>query len=187
MKDIILASTSPRRKELLSLAGFPFTVDGADIDENLPIKDPVKFVEELSYEKAMAVAKKYPDSIVIGADTIVVIDDEILGKPKDEEDALKILKKLSGRTHQVYTGVTVLDMKGGKADRTTFHERTDVSMYENPESMLKEYISTGEPMDKAGAYGIQGRGALLIKGIEGDYYNVMGFPVAKIYRVISGM
>ena len=181
--EIILASQSPRRRELMSVTGLPFKVEVSDADEDLAILDPKEFVSELAKRKADAVAVSHPDDIVIGADTIVVIDDTILGKPHDTEDALRILKLLSGQTHQVYTGVAVI-----KGDRViNFYEKTDVVMYENSDEMLRDYIATGEPMDKAGAYGIQGKGMLLVERIEGDYYNVMGLPIARLYRELLSL
>ena len=180
---IILASQSPRRRELLSVTGLDFTIEVSDANEDLDIKDPVEFVMALSGIKARAVAKKHRLDHVIGADTIVVIDGMILGKPKDEEDAFRMLSLLSGRTHSVYTGVTVI--KGEES--ISFYEQTDVRMYKNSDELLHSYIATGEPMDKAGAYGIQGKGMLLIERIEGDYYNVMGLPIARLYRELSNM
>ncbi len=181
--NLILASNSPRRREILTQGGFSYTVDAADIDEDLGIDDPAKLVEELSYNKAKAVADRHPGDIIIGADTVVVIDNDILGKPADEADAIKMLKRLSGATHQVMTGVSLI--RGEK--RTTFHEVTDVTFFELTDDEIKNYVSTGEPLDKAGAYGIQGKGALLVESIKGDYLSVVGLPLARFNRNLNKM
>lgn len=180
---MILASKSPRRRELMGRLGIDFQVDAADIDEDLGITDPKKLVKELSYRKAEALAEKYPDETIIGSDTVVAIDGAILGKPADDEDARKMLEGLSGRTHQVYTGVSIIKTEGGKIqDSTTFAECTQVTFYPLTDEDINKYLATGEHRDKAGAYGIQGMGALLVKSIEGDYYNVVGLPIAGLYR-----
>lgn len=176
---IILASNSPRRKELLTQAGIDFEVIAADVEEITTKTKPNEVVEELSQIKAKAVALVNPGRLVLAADTVVAFDGAILGKPKDEEDAFKMLTMLSGNTHQVYTGVTFIDADGIV---NTFSECTDVTMYENSEALIKAYIATKEPMDKAGAYGIQGKGAVLVKDIKGDYNNVVGLPLARVYR-----
>ena len=178
---IVLASGSPRRRELLTQAGIEYTVDPADIDEVTSETLPAKVVEDLSRQKALAVAKKHKGEIVLAADTVVAFDDKILGKPKDEEDAFKMLDALSGMTHQVFTGVTLIEADGSVH---TFAECTDVTMYENSKELIEAYIATGEPMDKAGAYGIQGKGAVLVKEIKGDYNNVVGLPLARVYRYL---
>lgn len=181
-KSVILASSSPRRSELLSAAGVDFTVDAADIDENIAITDPATLVEELSRRKAHAVCDRHPGCIIIGADTVVAYDDMILGKPKDEEDAVRMLKELSGRTHSVLTGVTLIctDDAGGVMKETTFHESTSVTFHSLGTEQIREYVATGEPMDKAGSYAIQGKGAALIASIDGDYENVVGLPVKRL-------
>lgn len=198
MKKIILASASPRRRELLKQAGFSFEVMVSQTDEHITAETPEKMVEELSRRKARAVASALStDSLVIGADTIVAVDGKILGKPADETDALHMLRELSGRTHQVYTGVTLLAAGQGNADREgddhsdsaspyvcTFAECTDVTMYPMTDEEILAYIATGEPMDKAGAYGIQGRAAIFIKEIRGDYNNVVGLPIARLYQEV---
>ncbi len=176
---IILASGSPRRRELLTQAGIEFEVDPADIEEITGETLPSKVVEDLSRQKALSVSEHHKGQMVLAADTVVAFDDEILGKPKDEDDAFRMLTELSGRTHQVYTGVTIVDANGLAK---TFSECTMVSMYENSAEQIKKYISSGEPMDKAGAYGIQGLGAVLVKEIQGDYNNVVGLPLARVYR-----
>lgn len=181
---IILASKSPRRKELLERMGIQdFETISPNVDERafhgLP---PEELVRRLSAEKAAAVAGKVgKDAVVIAADTVVALEGAVLGKPADELDAFKMLSALSGVRHQVYTGVTVC--RGG--EKQTAHEVTDVTFRELSEREIEDYISTGEPMDKAGAYGIQGYGALLIQGISGDYYNVMGLPVCRLSGMLS--
>ncbi|QFJ55721.1 Maf family protein [Pseudobutyrivibrio xylanivorans] len=178
---IVLASGSPRRRELLTQAGIEYIVDPADIEEVTKETMPDKVVEDLSRQKAVAVAAKHTGQIVLAADTVVAYDGKILGKPADEDDAFRMLTELSGRTHQVFTGVTIVDASG---DAKTFSECTEVTMYENSPEAIKAYISSGEPMDKAGAYGIQGLGAVLVEKINGDYNNVVGLPLAKVYRVL---
>ena len=181
---IILASQSPRRKELLERMGIQdFETISPNVDESafhgLP---PEELVRRLSAEKAAAVAGKVgEDAIVIAAYTVVALEGAVLGKPADELDAFKMLSALSGVRHQVYTGVTVC--RGG--EKQTAHEVTDVTFRELSEREIEDYISTGEPMDKAGAYGIQGYGALLIQGISGDYYNVMGLPVCRLSGMLA--
>ena len=177
--EIILASGSPRRRELLSQAGIDYIVKPADIEETTEEVLPSKVVEDLSRQKSIAVSKENPGLIVLAADTVVAFDDKILGKPRDEEDAFNMLTALSGRTHQVYTGVTIIDEDGNV---NTFSECTDVVMYNNSPERIRAYIASGEPMDKAGAYGIQGLGAILVERISGDYNNVVGLPLAKVYR-----
>lgn len=185
MKHLILASGSPRRRELMSQVGLDFTVVTSDADENIKEMEPEDYVRELSSIKAQSVLEQYTDKedavIVIGADTIVYHKGEILTKPKDEEDAFRILKSLEGEIHQVYTGVTICSAH----KNVSFYEKTDVWVYDMTDEEIKEYISTGEPMDKAGAYGIQGRFAAYIKGIEGDYNNVVGLPVARLMHELK--
>ena len=183
--NIILASQSPRRKELLERMGIrDFETISPNVDESvfhgLP---PEELVRRLSAEKAAAVAGRAgEDAIVIAADTVVALEGAVLGKPADELDAFKMLSALSGVRHQVYTGVTVC--RGG--EKQTAHEVTDVTFRELSEEEIEHYIATGEPMDKAGAYGIQGYGAMLVEGIGGDYYNVMGLPVCRLARMLAG-
>ncbi|MDO4977038.1 MAG: Maf family protein [Eubacteriales bacterium] len=188
--QIILASGSPRRKELLEQAGYIFTVEVSDADENVAACKPADMVEELSLRKATAVAKLHGDGKdfcrIIGSDTIVVKDEKVLGKPEDEEDAKRMLRELSGREHEVYTGVTVLTVEAGKVVKTQqFHECTKVVMREISEEEIEKYVASGEPMDKAGAYGIQGRAGIFISGIYGDYYNVVGLPICHLTTVLS--
>lgn len=184
MRKIILASASPRRREILCSAGVKFTVCPASGEEIITADTPQGAVEELSCEKAAAAAemleKPEAGTLVIGADTIVVCDNRILGKPADEEDALKTLQMLQGNTHQVYTGVTVLERKDDGWLTHTFYECTDVTFYPLSDEELRDYVHTGEPMDKAGSYGIQGLFGIYVKGICGDYNNVVGLPVARL-------
>ena len=177
---IILASQSPRRKELLSMCGFEFEIRPADVDETLP--ENISPKEAVCYlSKIKAEALKDEENIVIGADTVVALNGEILGKPRDDNDAFNMLKMLSGKTHSVYTGVTL----ASKKKTITFYEETKVTFYPISDDEIKDYIKTGEPKDKAGAYGIQGLGGLLVEKIEGDYNNVVGLPVAKLSRKIK--
>lgn len=181
--QLILASGSPRRKELLSLFRIPFTVVPADVDETMdPAKAPCEEVARLSAKKARAV-KREPDDVVIAADTIVVCEGKVLGKPKSEENAYQMLSLLSGRDHQVMTGCTVL--RGEKCE--TFTEVTDLHFRTLSEREIRAYIASGEPMDKAGAYGIQGGAALFCRRMEGDYYNVMGLPVCRLWQTLQSI
>lgn len=176
---IILASASPRRRELLKYIAPEFEVIPADIDETLPGDVPAeKSAEYLAVQKAKHTAKQYPEATVIGSDTVVIIDDKILGKPADEADAARMLKMLSGRTHRVITGVSLA--RGERSD--SFSCVTRVTFYPLSDEEIRGYIATGEPADKAGAYGIQGYGSVLVRGIEGDFFNVMGLPVAALKR-----
>lgn len=179
---IILASASPRRQELLRYITPEFEVIPADVDETIP--DGVsadECAEFLAVKKAMSVAENHPDSIVIGSDTVVIIDDEILGKPADETDAERMLKKLSGRLHKVITGVCLAC--GRKT--LSFSQETSVKFYPLTDAEIRDYIATGDPMDKAGAYGIQGEGCVLIEKIDGDFFTVMGLPAARLKRILS--
>jgi len=184
---IYLASGSPRRRELLSQIGLEIKIRVSDVDETTDIVNPAKVVETLSRRKAedvfdLLIKQEKDDFLVIGADTVVAINGKILGKPVDEEDAYNMLSSLSGHTHEVYTGVSVFVRKDGQLYDITFHEMTVVSMFEMSDKQIKEYIETKEPMDKAGAYGIQGRAAAYIKGIDGDYNNVVGLPLGRLYQ-----
>lgn len=188
MKRIVLASQSPRRHELLEMVGIEHEVITSDCDENISFTGPAELVRELSSRKAAAVAEKLekeeqkPDAVVIGSDTIVFYDGEVLGKPADEEDAFRMLTELSGHTHSVFTGVTLIDTASGRKE--TFFEETSVTFYPVGEDEIREYIATGDPLDKAGSYGVQGRGAFLVKHIEGDYFTVVGLPIAHLIRVL---
>ena len=182
MRKIILASASPRRREILEGAGVHFEIITSGAEEKSTKTDPAELVEELSYIKASGTDTlvKDSDSVVIGADTVVACDGKILGKPESEEDALKMLTLLQGRTHQVYTGVTILYGGRDERKRKTFHECTDVTCYPVSREEILEYIRTGEPMDKAGAYGIQGLWGIYVQKICGDYNNVVGLPAARL-------
>lgn len=182
--NIILASNSPRRRELLERIGIrEFHIVSPDVDESVEAGlSPADMVERLSRRKARAVAGRVPaGSLVIAADTVVALDGAVLGKPRSEADAFAMLSALSGREHHVYTGVTVV--RGDRA--LTEHEETAVSFRPLAPGEIRGYIATGEPMDKAGAYGIQERGALLVQGIRGDYCNVMGLPVFRLGRMLG--
>lgn len=183
--DIILASGSPRRKELLTQIGLTYRILVPDVDEHTDVPDhPGRLVEVLSRRKAEAVHALEGDSpIIIAADTVVALDGAILGKPADEEDAFRMLSALSGREHHVYTGFTVL--QGGKV--ITGHEVTAVTFRPLRPDEIRHYIATKEPMDKAGSYGIQGFGAVLVSGIEGDYFNVMGLPVYRVALALADL
>lgn len=182
MSDFILASASPRRKEILTLSGFSFDIIPSDADEKVAEGlTAEETVEALAKLKAQAVFKNYPNQVVFGCDTVVSLDGEILGKPKDNEEAFSMLKKLSGKTHKVSTGVCVIS----KDKECCFSDTTYVTFYPLSDETIRSYISTGECSDKAGAYGIQGFGSVLVSEIKGDYFSVMGLPVAKSARVLS--
>ena len=179
---IILASASPRRKELLTLAGIEYEVVVSQCEEILPDGiTPDKAVEELAKQKAEDVFSRNSDALIIAADTVVALGNTILGKPKDEEDAFNMLSSLSGRRHTVFTGVCIKT----KDKTDIFHVATEVEFYDLTEKEIRDYIATKEPMDKAGAYGIQGKGFVLVKGIHGDYFNVVGLPLAETVRHIN--
>lgn len=184
----ILASSSPRRKELMTQAGFSFEVVPSRVEETISQTRPADIVTELSAQKALEVYERLQpkDCTVIGADTIVVYRDEILGKPADEAEALDMLSLLAGRTHQVYTGVTLVRQapSGSRPKIHSFYEKTDVEFYPIHREDLLSYIRTGDPLDKAGSYGIQGPFAIHVKGIQGDYNNVVGLPIARLYQEI---
>ncbi len=184
MSKFILASASPRRKELLKTVMPQYTCIPADVDESIPEGiDAREVAEYLSLKKARHIAKDNPDSVVIGADTCVILGDKILGKPENEAQAKQMLTDLSGKTHLVITGCSIV--KGEK--EITFSEVTEVQFYPLTEEEIDKYIATSESMDKAGAYGIQGKGALLVKEIKGDYFNVVGLPIARLSREIKNM
>ena len=181
--QLILASASPRRKELLGLFRIPFTVRVADIDETMdPAMAPFDEVARVSRLKAMAV-ERTPEDVVVAADTIVVCQDKVLGKPRSAEEAVSMLQLLSGRDHQVMTGCTVVC--GSRAE--TFTEVTDLHFRVLSRKEIENYVASGEPMDKAGSYGIQGGAALFCQRMAGDYYNVMGLPVCRLGQVLKGI
>lgn len=180
--QIILASASPRRQELLRQLGLAFEVVPSQYDEQQhPPLPPEKLVEHLAFSKASEVAARYPDALVIGADTVVVLEGAVLGKPRDEEEAVAMLKRLSGREHHVMTGVAVV--AGGRS--LVAHEVTAVRFLPLDEGQIRRYVATGEPMDKAGAYAIQGRAAAMIGSISGDYFNVVGLPLSRTVQMLS--
>lgn len=188
---LVLASASPRRQELLRNAGIPFTICPANIPE-VPLagENPRPCAERLAREKALATSRQQTDKFVLGADTIVVVESEILGKPRDEADAMRMLRRLSGRTHQVITGVCLVGPRitGNQKLETEFEdsrsEITLVTMTKLTDDEIHAYIATGEPMDKAGAYAIQGTASRWIPRIEGDYFNVVGLPVALVHGML---
>ena len=220
-KKIILASASPRRRELLTQIGLDFDIVVSETEEKITSTEPAKVVEELSAQKAEAVWEKLcstaasqgsvtnaerldegsevfeseqtsgettiTDIIVLGADTVVACDGKILGKPADTEAAVAMLTMLQGRGHEVYTGVTILYEQNGERKTLTFHEKTIVHFYPMTDAQIREYVATGDPMDKAGSYGIQGFCARYIRGIEGDYNNVVGLPVGRVYQELHGL
>lgn len=181
-RKVILASSSPRRSELLKLAEVKYDICLKNVDETVPDgMEPGKAAEFTATKKASAVAEINDDAIVIGADTIVVLDGKILGKPKDKDDAYYMLRSLSGREHEVITGVCLMLNKHA----TTFHCVSKVKFYDLSEEEIRHYILSGEPMDKAGSYGIQGKGCVLVESIEGDYFNIVGLPVSRVVREIK--
>lgn len=179
---LVLASASPRRQELLRNAGILFKVQPAHIPEDpLPQEDPQACAERLAREKALTVARQRPHDIVLGADTVVVVDGQNLGKPADVADAARMLRLLSGRRHQVITGVALV----ASGQCSVGSETTSVTMSEIPEEEIAQYVATAEPMDKAGAYAIQGLASRWIPRIEGDYSNVVGLPIALVWRMLK--
>ena len=192
---VILASASPRRRELLAQIGIDFEIVVSNVEEKVSVTEPSRVVEELSAQKALATWEMVaPEAdgdsgetegvLVIGADTIVACDGQILGKPKDGQDAKEMLTLLQGRAHEVYTGVTLVRFDAGTKEvkRKSFHEVTKVFFYPMSEEEIEEYVATGDPLDKAGSYGIQGLCARYISGISGDYNNVVGLPVGRLYQ-----
>lgn len=188
---IFLASASPRRKELLRQVGISFKTMPSTVEEKTAKTEPNEVVEELSYQKAVDVCGKlaaegHEDFVVIGADTVVSCWGEILGKPEDKADAVRMLEKLQGGSHQVYTGVTLAwKYKDMPPMFATFNECTDVTMYSMSAQEIQKYVDSGEPMDKAGAYGIQGLCAAYVQGICGDYNNVVGLPVGRVWQELK--
>ena len=183
-KKLILASSSPRRAEILRKQRIDFeTICPHNMDEEKISADPVVHVLELSRKKVQSVLHKVQEGLILGADTIVVLNGEILGKPKDRAHAQGILRKLSGKTHRVYTGLTLMDKRSGKI--SSDHDCTEVTFNELDEEDIKDYIATGEPMDKAGAYGIQGMGSFLVDRIRGNLDNVIGLPMQKFRQILK--
>ena len=183
MEKLLLASGSPRRAEILRAVGWPFEALATAIHETLVEGESAEeMVERLALEKALAAAKRHPSALVLGADTTVVVDSEILGKPESEEDARRMLRLLSGKWHDVLTGVAIL-REGGENGRAVAHERTKVRFAAMSDEEIEWYVKSGEPMDKAGAYAVQGRAALFIEEIRGDYWNVVGLPVRLAYKL----
>ncbi len=185
MKNIVLASGSPRRKELLRQVGIPFEVHSSKKEELSSRTIPYEVVKELSYQKAKDIYDSHRDSVVIGADTLVFHDGSILGKPKNEEMCREMLRSIQGDSHHVYTGVTVLWEQDGSTHVLSFYEDTKVYVHPMTDKEIAEYMATGDPMDKAGAYGIQGPFARYVEKIEGDYNNVVGLPVGRLYQELK--
>ena len=186
-KPLILASQSPRRQEILTLAGFDFTVCPAATEWAPDGLVPFDRVRELARSKAVEVANKHPNSIVLGSDTMVVLGEKALGKPRDEQDAVNMLMNLQGRTHEVMTGVWIIetDEVGNAVKQDGFTDVTSVDFWAFSEDDAREYVATKEPMDKAGAYAIQGKGMRFVKRIDGDYFTVMGLPGSRLIRFIK--
>lgn len=184
MKKIILASGSPRRKELLEQIGVNFAIIKAEGEEVITTRVPEEAVLELSRQKAREVADRTDGEVIIGADTVVAVDNTILGKPKDPEDAMRMLRLLQGQAHKVLTGVTVILRNGSEEQEICFADLTHVHVFPMTEAQIRTYVESGEPMDKAGAYGIQGRFAAYVSRIEGDYNNVVGLPVGRLYQKV---
>lgn len=189
MNPIVLASRSPRRKALLQQINLPFIVHPSEVEEHLDENiEPPLLVEMLARQKALDIAPRYSNALTIGADTVVVADDHILGKPSNEKEAFHLLHLLSGRTHQVYSGVclVITNHSREKEKLVTFHAVTNVTFNEISDGEINNYIRSGSPMDKAGGYGIQDDwGALFVTRIDGDYYNVVGFPLQKFYSILK--
>lgn len=182
MKPLILASQSPRRKQLLTQVHVPFSIETSLVEEEMNNEEsPGDLVISLAKQKAEEVFSRFPNTIVLGADTIVVVDNQVLGKPKDESDAKSMLLRLSGRAHQVYTGVHIVC----EEKYVSFFEASDVYFYSLSEKEIEAYVQSGEPADKAGAYGIQGLGATLVESIKGDYFSIVGLPIAKVVRALK--
>lgn len=182
--NIILASGSPRRREILANTNAKFDVLTSDVDEKIfKFEEPTQLVLRLAFEKCMDIAINNPESLVIGADTIVVLDNEILGKPKNEDEAFDMLSKLSNREHQVITGMSVVNIENNK--KIVDYTISNVKFKNLTDQDIRDYISTGECLDKAGSYGIQGYGALLVKEIQGDYFNIVGLPISKLSDILK--
>ncbi len=193
IKNIILASASPRRRELLSQIGLQPQIIPSTVEERITDTSPEKVVMSLAMQKAADVAEKAASqgrqegTAVIGADTVVAINGTILGKPKDKTDGVRMIRMLQGRTHQVYTGVAIFAWENGMEKTVSFFEETHVTVYPMDEQEIDRYVSSGEPDDKAGAYGIQGLFAAYIKKIDGDYNNVVGLPTGRVYQELKAL
>ncbi|MFR4161720.1 MAG: Maf family protein [Paraclostridium sordellii] len=182
--NIILASGSPRRREILANTNAKFDVLTSDVDERIfKFEEPTQLVLRLAFEKCMDIAINNQESLVIGADTIVVLDNEILGKPKNEDEAFDMLSKLSNREHQVITGMSIVNIENNK--KIVDYTISNVKFKNLTDQDIRDYISTGECLDKAGSYGIQGYGALLVKEIQGDYFNIVGLPISKLSDILK--
>lgn len=182
--NIILASGSPRRREILANTNAKFDVLTSDVDERIfKFEEPTQLVLRLAFEKCMDIAINNPESLVIGADTIVALDNEILGKPKNEDEAFDMLSKLSNREHQVITGMSIVNIENNK--KIVDYTISNVKFKNLTDQDIRDYISTGECLDKAGSYGIQGYGALLVKEIQGDYFNIVGLPISKLSDILK--
>lgn len=183
VETLILASSSPRRAEILRAVGWPFEVSAVDIDESLrPDESPTSYVERLAREKAEAAAWRFPQRLVLGVDTVVVIDGQVLGKPRDIDDARRMLRLLSDRWHEVLTGVALV-REGGERPLLIAHERTRVRFGPTSDAEINWHVEHGQLLDKAGAYAVQAHAALFIREIQGDYWNVVGLPVQLLYRM----
>ena len=188
MRKIVLASASPRRKELLSQIGIDFRIDVSKAAENAGSHEPGEIVKDLSYTKAMEVYQRQSeDVIVIGADTIVYVNGKVLGKPKDVQDAYEMIHMLQGAVHQVYTGVTLVWRENMEVRHASFYEMTEVELYPMSDEEINQYVSMKEPYDKAGGYAVQGYFARYVKGINGDYNNVVGLPVGRLYQELNSL
>ena len=188
MKEFVLASASPRRKELLSQIGIQFRTCVSKKDEKVLRQQPIDVVKDLSYTKARDVFERgNRDAIVIGADTIVVYDEKILGKPKNEKEAYDMIHMLQGEVHKVYTGVSIIWHDNEKTHISSFYAETEVELYHMSEEEIRAYVSTEEPYDKAGGYAIQGYFARYIKQIKGDYNNVVGLPIGRLYQILNSL
>jgi septum formation protein len=184
LRPLILASQSPRRRELMLLLNMPFSSENPNVEEIIRTDIKLeKAIEALAVLKAEDVLSRHPHAIVIGSDTVVVVDGEVLGKPANPEEGKAMLRKLSGRKHQVITAVAILS----DSDQVVFHSKADVEFYPLDDAWIDSYIASGSPLDKAGAYGIQDRGALMVKSIKGDFYTIMGLPIARVNQVLRTM
>ncbi len=188
LPKLILASSSPRRAEILTAVGWEFEKEVADIDETeLPDEKPEDYVQRLAAEKASVIAERYENASVLGADTTVVIENQIIGKPLDLADARRMLKMLSGNWHEVLTGVALVKVSQGNTETKVDFERTRVKFAEMSDAEIEFLAANGSPLDKAGAYAVQAQAALFIERIEGDYWNVVGLPVRLIYRLLQSL